>query len=119
MGGFPRNQQVYHRETQELVFDAHDKAFGFYGGVCRIGIYDNMKTAVEAIFIGKARKYNQRFLQMCSRHLVAPRACTPAAVGRWCWCAHTLSASSYCWVMMLWPTTHGSSDAIRLFTAIP
>ena len=25
----------YFRETQELVFDAHDKAFQFYGGVCR------------------------------------------------------------------------------------
>jgi transposase len=39
--------RVYFRETQELVFDAHDKAFAFYGGVCRRGIYDNMKTAVE------------------------------------------------------------------------
>jgi len=39
--------RVYFRETQELVFDAHDKAFRFYGGVCRRGIYDNMKTAVE------------------------------------------------------------------------
>jgi hypothetical protein len=45
--------RVYFRETQELVFDAHDKAFQFYGGVCRRGIYDNMKTAVEAIFVGK------------------------------------------------------------------
>jgi transposase len=26
--------RVYFRETQELVFDAHDKAFRFYGGVC-------------------------------------------------------------------------------------
>jgi transposase len=41
--------RAYHRETQELVFDAHDKAFGFFGGVCRVGIYDNMKTAVEAM----------------------------------------------------------------------
>ena len=71
--------RAYFRETQELVFDAHDKAFGFYGGVCRRGIYDNMKTAVEAIFIGKARQYNRRFLQMCSHHLVEPVACTPAA----------------------------------------
>ena len=71
--------RAYFRETQELVFDAHDKAFGFYGGVCRRGIYDNMKTAVEAIFIGKARKYNGRFLQMCSHHLIEPVACTPAA----------------------------------------
>lgn len=55
--------RVYFRETQELVFDAHDQAFAFYGGACRRGIYDNssralpryMKNAVEAIFIGKAR----------------------------------------------------------------
>ncbi len=44
--------RAYFRETQELVFDAHDKAFVFYGGVCRRGIYDNMKTAVEAVFVG-------------------------------------------------------------------
>jgi transposase len=71
--------RAYFRETQELVFDAHDKAFCFYGGVCRRGIYDNMKTAVEAIFVGKARQYNRRFLQMCSHHLVEPVACTPAS----------------------------------------
>ena len=71
--------RVYFRETQELVFDAHDKAFEFYGGVCRRGIYDNMKTAVEAIFVGKARRYNRRFLQMCSHHLIEPVACTPAS----------------------------------------
>jgi transposase len=74
--------RAYFRETQELVFDAHDKAFLFYGGVCRRGIYDNMKTAVEAIFVGKARQYNRRFPQMCSHHLIEPVACTPAAGGR-------------------------------------
>lgn len=71
--------RAYFRETQELVFDAHDKAFAFYGGICRRGIYDNMKTAVETIFVGKARQYNRRFLQMCSHHLIEPVACTPAA----------------------------------------
>jgi transposase len=71
--------RVYFRETQELVFDAHDKAFQFYGGVCRRGIYNNMKTAVEAIFVGKGRRYNGRFLQMCSHHLIEPVACTPAS----------------------------------------
>ncbi len=71
--------RAYFRETQELVFDAHDKAFAFYGGICRRGIYDNMKTAVETVFVGKARQYNRRFLQMCSHHLIEPVACTPAA----------------------------------------
>ncbi len=38
-----------------------------------------MKTAVDAIFVGKGRQYNRRFLQMCSHHLVEPVACTPAS----------------------------------------
>ena len=71
--------RAYSRETQEMVFDAHDKAFLFYGGICQRGIYDNMKTAVEAIFVGKARQYNRCFLQMCSHHLIEPVACTPAS----------------------------------------
>ncbi len=38
-----------------------------------------MKTAVDAIFVGKERAYNRRFLQMCSHFLVDPVACTPAS----------------------------------------
>jgi transposase len=71
--------RAYPRETQEMVFDAHDRAFAFFKGACTRGIYDNMKTAVETIFVGKARQYNRRFLQMCSHHLVDPVACTPAS----------------------------------------
>jgi len=71
--------RAYPRETQEMVFDAHDKAFAFFGGACTRGIYDNMKTAVDAVFVGKERAYNRRFLQMCSHYLVEPVACTPAA----------------------------------------
>jgi transposase len=71
--------RAYPRETQEMVFDAHDRAFAFYKGACRRGIYDNMKTAVETIFVGKDRFYNRRFLQMCSHYLVDPVACTPAS----------------------------------------
>ena len=50
--------RAYRRETQEMVFDAHDRAFAFYKGACTRGIYDNMKTAVDAIFLGKERAYN-------------------------------------------------------------
>ena len=71
--------RAYPRETQEMVFDAHDRAFAFFRGACARGIYDNMKTAVDAIFVGKDRQYNRRFLQMCSHHLVEPVACTPAS----------------------------------------
>ena len=71
--------RAYPRETQEMVFDAHDRAFAFFRGACTRGIYDNMKTAVDAIFVGRDRAYNRRFLQMCSHYLVEPVACTPAA----------------------------------------
>ncbi len=71
--------RAYPRETQEMVFDAHDRAFAFFRGACARGIYDNMRTAVDAIFVGRERAYNRRFLQMCSHYLVDPVACTPAS----------------------------------------
>jgi len=71
--------RAYPRETQEMVFDAHDRAFALFKGTCGRGIYDNKKTAVETVFIGKNRLYNRRFLQMCSHYLVEPVACTPAS----------------------------------------
>ena len=71
--------RAYPRETQEMVFDAHARAFAFFKGACSRGIYDNMKTAVDAVLVGKDRLFNRRFLQMCSHYLVEPVACTPAA----------------------------------------
>jgi transposase len=77
--GRKRVREVYPRETQEMVFDAHDRAFALFKGTCGRGIYDNMNTAVETVFVGKDRLYNRRFLQMCSHYLVDPVACTPAS----------------------------------------
>jgi transposase len=71
--------RAYPREAQEMVFDAHDKAFAFFKGTCTRGIYDNMKTAVDAVFMGKDRQFNRRFAQMCGHYLVEPTACTPAS----------------------------------------
>ena len=71
--------RAYPRESQEMLFDAHDRAFAFFKGTCTRGIYDNMKTAVDAVFIGKERGFNRRFAQMCAHYLVEPVACTPAA----------------------------------------
>jgi transposase len=58
--------RAYPRETQEMVFDAHDRAFALFKGTCGRGIYDNMKTAVETVFVGKDRLYNRRFVQNVS-----------------------------------------------------
>src|SRR4029077_17204941 len=60
--------RAYPREKQEMVFDAHARAFALFKGACQRGIYDNMKTAVTTILVGKDRLYNRRFLQMCSHN---------------------------------------------------
>jgi transposase len=36
--------RAYPRETQEMVFDAHERAFAFFKGACGRGIYDNLWT---------------------------------------------------------------------------
>ncbi len=70
---------AYPRETQEMVFDAHARAFAAFGGVPRRGLYDNLKTAVDRVLRGKDRRFNRHFLRMCAHYLVEPTACTPAA----------------------------------------
>ena len=74
--------RAYPREMQKMMFDAHARAFAFWGGACERGIYDNMKTAVDAVFVGKDRKFNRRFAQMCSHYLVEPTPVRPRPAGR-------------------------------------
>jgi transposase len=38
---------AYPRETQEMVFDAHNRAFAFFGGVPQQMVYDNLEAVVE------------------------------------------------------------------------
>lgn len=68
---------AYPRETQEMVLDAHIRAFSYFGGVPKRIIYDNLKTVVDAIFVGKDRQFNRRFLTLANHYLFEPVACTP------------------------------------------
>jgi transposase len=70
---------AYFRETQDMLFDAHNRAFVFFGGQTLRGIYDNMKTAVDSVFLGKERNFNRRFLSLMDHYLIEPTACNPAA----------------------------------------
>lgn len=70
---------AYPRETQEMLRDAHDKAFSCYGGVPVQMVYDNLKTVVDTVFTGKERKFNRRFMALANHYLFEPVACTPAA----------------------------------------
>lgn len=71
--------RAYPSESHEMLFDVHTRAFAYFGGVPRRGIYDNMKTAVSKIGQGKARTFNGRFLGLASHYLFAPEACSPAS----------------------------------------
>lgn len=68
---------AYPRETQEMVLDAHVRAFTAFGGAPKRMVYDNLKTVVEAVFAGKARQFNRRFLALANHYLFEPVACTP------------------------------------------
>ena len=70
---------AYPRESQEMVLDAHNRAFAFFGGVPNRMVYDNPKTIVQAIHPGKERQFNRRFLALANHYLFEPVACTPAS----------------------------------------
>ena len=77
--------RVYYRETQELVFDAHDKAFLFYGGVCRRGIYDNLWTSpAQGDPLGSAAGMHELIRP------VAGRLCVPGLDAVCCFWPHNM-----------------------------
>ena len=70
---------AYPSEAHEMLFDAHNRAFAAFGGVPERVIYDNMKTAVDRVRVGKVRVVNARFQVMCGHYLFEPEFCTVAA----------------------------------------
>jgi transposase len=70
---------AYPTQSQEMLFDAHTRAFRAFGGVPRRGIYDNMKTAVDKVRKGKARIINTRFSVMTAHYLFDPEFCNVAS----------------------------------------
>ena len=68
---------IYPNEKQEMVLDAHIKAFNFFAGTPIRGIYDNMTTAVKKVLSGKEREWNDDFERLCAHYLIEPTACTP------------------------------------------
>ena len=70
---------AYPRETQEMVMDAHQRAFRFFDGVPKRMVYDNLKTVVDTIMTGKERQFNRRFMALAAHYLFEPVACTPAS----------------------------------------
>jgi len=72
---YPRS---YPCQKQELFFDIHRRAFDFFGGVCKRGIYDNLKSAVKYLLKGHHRNLQDKFVMFCSHYLYEPEFCNPA-----------------------------------------
>jgi transposase len=66
---------AYTRESLEMVLDAHIRAFEFFGGLCRRGSYNNLKTVVIKVLMSKDRDFNRRFQNLASHYLFEPVAC--------------------------------------------
>lgn len=70
--------KAFPNQRIDMLVDAHNCAFEFLGRTCKRGIYDNMKTAVTNIGVGKERVFNEQFLAMMNHFLIESVACTPA-----------------------------------------
>jgi transposase len=70
---------AYFNQAHEMLFDAHTRGFVAFGGVPRRGIYDNMKTAVDKVGVGKQRSVNARFEAMTGHYLFEADFCNRAA----------------------------------------
>ena len=71
--------RAYLLQTHEMLFDAHWHAFRVFEGIPGRGIYDNMRTAVDRVGVGKKRDVNARFMAMTSHYVFEPEFCNPAA----------------------------------------
>ena len=70
---------AYPSQGHEMLFDAHTRCFSALGGIPKRGIYDNMKTVVDKVQVGKARLVNARFAAMASHYLFDPDFCNVAS----------------------------------------
>ena len=71
--------RAYPCERQQAFFDAHMRAFEFFGGVFRTIIYDNLTVAVAKILKGKDRREQREFSKFHAYYSFAPRFCNPAS----------------------------------------
>ena len=70
---------AYPTQTQEMLYDAHTRAFIALGGIAKRGIYDNMKTAVDKVAKRNGRVVNARFFAMTAHYLFEPDFCNVAS----------------------------------------
>ncbi len=74
-GAFHR---AYYHATQQAFLEAHELAFGYFGGVFRRLRYDNLKSAVKKILRGHQREETERLIAFRSHWGFQTEFCNPA-----------------------------------------
>ena len=69
--------RYYPCERQQAFFDAHIHAFGFFGGVFPVLIYDNLTTAVHKVLRGRDRIEQEEFGKFKAYYTFESRFCNP------------------------------------------
>jgi transposase len=69
---------AYRHATQQAFLDAHERAFGYFGGVFGLLRYDNLKSAVQKILRGSQRKETTRFHAFRLHWGFESQFCSPA-----------------------------------------
>ena len=70
--------RFYPHQRQEAFFDAHEHAFAFFGGIPRQILYDNLKTAVKKVLVGRKREEQDSFIKFRAHHGFDSQFCNPA-----------------------------------------
>lgn len=70
--------KVFHDQSMGRVLEGHVEAFKYFGGVPRVLLYDNMKTAVTENF-GRTVRFNESLTHLGSHYHFDLRACNPRA----------------------------------------
>jgi len=71
--------RFYACERQQAFFDAHIKAFEFFGGIFPVLIYDNLTTAVRKVLQGRERIEQESFSKFRAYYSFSARFCNPAS----------------------------------------
>ncbi len=78
MAGGGAFHRAYYHATQQAFLEAHELAFGYFGGVFRRLRYDNLKSAVKKILRGHQREETERFIAFRSHWGFETEFCNPA-----------------------------------------
>ena len=69
---------AYYHATQQAFLEAHELAFGYFGGVFQLLRYDNLKSAVKRILRGHEREETERLIGFRSHWGFQAQFCNPA-----------------------------------------